>query len=130
MNPNTWNVSNLGEVNLIQLGMLYKLLRNDRENLAVKHRNVLQNHVNISYPDREEEIQVRLSQRCLFSTSKADRCGGSGRLLGEVFQAWPNGGRLRRDYICQLAWESLTAPQNEVTKERDVWTCVFRLLSL
>lgn len=60
MNPNTWSVSNLGEVNLIQLGMLYKLLRNDRENLAVKHRNVLQNHVNISYPDREEEIQVRL----------------------------------------------------------------------
>lgn len=61
----------------------------------------------------------------MFSTSKADRCGGSGRLLGEVFQAWPNGSRLRRDYICQLAWESLTAPQNEVAKERDVWTCVF-----
>ncbi len=61
-----------------------------------------------------------------------------GCLPGEVFWARPTGKRPRarpktcwRDYVSQLAWERLGIPpevQDEVSREREVWASLLRLL--
>ncbi len=61
-----------------------------------------------------------------------------GRLPGKVFRARPTGRRPRgrprtrwRDYVSRLAWERLGVPPEEleeVSREREVWASLLRLL--